>query len=45
MNPAWRAGGAVRRAKAHYSGAADALDEYHITMKVLSIEQTFALMF
>ena len=30
---------------AHYSGAADALDEYHITMKVLSIEQTYALMF
>ncbi len=29
----------------HYSGAADALDEYHITMKVLSIEQTYALMF
>lgn len=29
----------------HYSGAADALDEYHITLKVLSIEQTYALMF
>lgn len=30
---------------AHYSGADAALDEYHITMRVLSIEQTYALIF
>ncbi len=30
---------------AHYSGAEAALDEYHITMRVLAVEQTYALIF